>query len=109
MISKGFIAADNHFKNSEGWAKTNGFEYIAVKSKEEFVAAIPKLVSKSDNPILIEIFTDPINERQANKAFLDNNWKGTAKEIAVKSVSNTMKGIIGEEGINIIKKVVRKV
>ena len=104
-----FIAADNHFKNSEGWAKTNGFEYIAVKSKEDFVVAIPKLVSKSDNPILIEIFTDPTNERQANRAFLDNNWKGTAKEIAVKSVSNTMKGIIGEEGINIIKKVIRKV
>lgn len=103
-----YIAADNHFKNSEGWAKTNGFEYIVVRTKEEFNAVIPKIVSKSNNPILVEIFTNPNNERQANNAFLYNNWKGTAKESAIKCVSNTMKGIIGEEGISIIKKIIRK-
>ena len=79
-----YIAADNHFKNSEGWAKTNGFEYIAVKTKEELNATIPLFVSESKCPIMIEILTNPENEREANSKFIRCNSRGTQKEEKVK-------------------------
>ncbi len=103
-----YIAADNHFKNSEGWAKTNGFEYIAVKSKEEFDSAIPKFVSESRRPIMIEILTNPEKERLANSKFIQCNKKGTQKEEVAKKFKQEFKNIIGEDTIKVIKKIVKK-
>lgn len=28
-----YIAAANHFKNAEGWAKTCGFQYLSAENK----------------------------------------------------------------------------
>lgn len=103
-----YIAADNHFRNSEGWARTNNFEYIPVRTKEEFDAAISVFVSPSDRPVMIEIFTNPDNERQANSKFSRLNWKGSDKEEAVKKFKSEVKSIIGEETIQVIKKIVKK-
>ena len=103
-----YIAADNHFRNSEGWARTNNFEYIPVRTKEEFDAAISVFVSPSDRPVMIEIFTNPDNERQANSTFSRLNWKGSDKEEVVKKFRSEVKSIIGEETIQVIKKIVKK-
>lgn len=103
-----FIAADNHFKNSEGWAKTNGFRYIAVNSKEEFDAIENEFVSPSEKPILVELFTNPDNERTARATFAKANWKGTQKEIMQGGLKSFIKNILGEEGINTIRKIVHK-
>ena len=102
-----YIAADNHFKNSEGWAKTNGFDYILVKTKEDFNKAIPKLVSGSDRPIMVEIFTNPENERLANRNFVQMNWKGSKKEVTIKKIKDEVKSFLGEESIRIVKKIVK--
>ena len=100
-----YIAADNHFKNSEGWAKTNGFKYIAVTSKEDFEHAVSEFTSPSERPILLEIFTNPENERKANETFISVNWRGTSNEELVNDAKSFIKNIIGDSGIKIIKKI----
>ena len=102
-----YIAADNHFKNSEGWAKTNGFKYISIRTKEEFNSSVDVFISPSDSPILMEVFTTPENQRQANDTFLALNWKGTHNEEILKDAKSVIKNIIGENGIKIIKKIKR--
>lgn len=60
-----YIAAANHFRNTEGWATVNGFEYHSVKTKTEFDEVAHSLVTKSDKPILIEVMTTDENESNA--------------------------------------------
>ena len=60
-----YIAAANHFKNTEGWATVNEFEYHAVKTKKDFDDVVNSLVSQSDKPILIEVMTTDENESNA--------------------------------------------
>lgn len=60
-----YIAAANHFRNSEGWATGNGFKYHAVRTKTEFDALSNILVSQSEAPILVEVFTTDANESNA--------------------------------------------
>lgn len=100
-----YIAADNHFKNSEGWAKTNGFKYIAVHSKEEFDNIINEFVSPSEKPVLVEVFTTPDNERVANSTFMKENKHYTPKEEKRQEIKKLIKNLIGEEGVEIIKKI----
>ncbi len=99
-----YIAADNHFKNCEGWAKTNGFKYIAIRNKDEFDNSIREFISPSEKPILMEIFTNPDNEKRANGMFLKENWRGTTSETLVSDTKSVIKNLIGESGIKIIKK-----
>lgn len=103
-----YIAADNHFKDSEGWAKTCGFKYIQVKTKEEFDNHIEEFVGQSEQPILMEIITTPENERQAMDAFNKTNWNGTKDESFNKDVKDNLKMILGESGFHIIKKIIGK-
>ena len=103
-----YIAADNHFKNSEGWAITNGFDYLPIRTKEEFDAAIPLFVSESKHPIMIEIFTNPENERLANRHFVQMNWKGSKKEVTIRKIKDEVKSVLGEESIRIVKKIVKR-
>ena len=107
-----FIAADNHFSNSKGWAETNGFIYYPVSSKEEFDAVISKFVMKSESPIMIEIFTSPNNEREAQGKLRSENWHGTEKEIKAKALKDNLKdtieGVVGEKGVKIIKRIIKR-
>lgn len=60
-----YIAAANHFKNAEGWAITNGFEYHSITDKESFVQQKDIMLTASDKPMLFEIFTTDINDSEA--------------------------------------------
>ena len=104
-----YIAADNHFKNSEGWALTNGFQYHAVHSKSEFDSLIDKFVAPSEQPILIEIFTNPENERTATNLLSDANWiGGSIKEKMKHEMKDAVREVFGDQGFQFIKKVINK-
>ena len=68
-----YIAAGNHFKNAEGWAKTCGFEYICASSKEEFDNLVDHFVNGSDKPIIFELFVKDTDEVEAYKKIIDSN------------------------------------
>lgn len=103
-----YIAADNHFKDSEGWAKTCGFKYIRVNTKAEFDTNLLEFIRPSDCPILMEIITSPENERKANALFYEKNWTGTKDESFNRNIKETIKMMLGESGVQIIKKIVKK-
>lgn len=102
-----YIAADNHFKNSKGWAETNGFTYIPIHTKEEFDDAIIAFVSPSEHPMLMEIFTNPEYERKAFSTFMHENWQGSSSEEKKKEFKNAVKNMIGEETVKVIKKIIK--
>lgn len=102
-----FIAADNHFKNAKGWAETNGFKYISVESKDGFDCVIDEFISPSSQPIIIELFTTPENEKMANQHFFDINWHGNKKEELKNEIKNTIVSMFGEDGLSVIKKITR--
>ena len=53
------LGKDTKIVNAEGWAKTCGFEYHAVRNKEEMERCAKIMSNKdSDKPILVEAFTD---------------------------------------------------
>ncbi len=99
-----FISAADHFKNSKGWAETNGFKYITASNKDEFVSHIDEFVAESDKPIVFEIFISPENERNAALIISQANWRGDTSENFVKDGKNVIKKILGNKGIDIIKK-----
>lgn len=99
-----FIAADNHFRNAEGWAKTNAFTYISARNKNEFLSHIDEFVSaNSEYPILFELFTTPENEKKANDLIFFANKQENACEALKSSIKQNIKNIVGEKILGKIK------
>ena len=92
-----FIAADGHFKNAEGWAKTQGFIYLSAHNKEEFEKNRECFIEKSDQPIIFELFTNEDDERRANYLLVDANRHETRNNELKGNLKKTVKGIIGND------------
>lgn len=60
-----YIAASNHFKNAEGWAVSNGFDYYRISSKESFHKVLNKMIGSSESPIIMEIMVTDGDEGTA--------------------------------------------
>ena len=82
-----YIAAAGHFRDAEGWAITNKFEYHKVKTKAEFDKITTRLVSNSENPILIEVCTTDLNESEAMSCISKANDNRSLSE----KISNKLK------------------
>ena len=85
-----YIAAGNHFKNAQDWAKTCGFKYIAVSNKEQFYKAANEFTHISEQPILLEAFVSDLDEADAYDTIVEQNKPKTVKNF----VKKTLKGII---------------
>lgn len=103
-----YVAADNHFKNAQGWAETNGFRYVSIRSKEDFLKDKHILLETSDKPIIFEVFTTPENEREANNAFTSANTFYSQDETRINDIKKSVKGILGEKGVKTIKHILGK-
>lgn len=68
-----YVAASGHFRNTEGWAKTNDFQYISAHSKEDVRANLTLLTSNSSSPIIMEVFVKDTDENDAYLALLRAN------------------------------------
>ena len=101
-----FVAAAGHFgKQSpelvKQYAGNLGFEYMSASTKEEFLAVADRFFTAemTDQPMLLEVFTDSQEESDALKIMntLEASMAGTAK--------SAVKKLLGEQGIQTIKKV----
>lgn len=103
-----YIAAGHYGRKShlllKHYAEDLGFEYISASNKEEYLNNVEKYLNPkiTDRPILFEVFTDSEDESEAIKIMknIEISTKGRAKKI--------VKSAIGEQGINIIKKIIKK-
>lgn len=110
-VSK-YIAAYDHFKDSKGWAETNGFEYVAIRSKDELDRVIPYFISTSEKPIIVELFTTQELESLAAGILYRENWHGSKDEESKRAFDDNLKGvvksIVGGKGLSVIKRIIHK-
>lgn len=107
-----YIAAAGHYGNMsnllvKNYAENLGCEYIAASNKEEFNNVVEKFLSaeKSDKPILFEVFTETEDESNALETIL--NMIVDNKTIVKDKLKNVVKSVVGQVGIDVIKKVIR--
>ncbi len=103
-----YIAAAGHFGNKSSelvrhYAEDLGCEYLTASTKEEFINQINRFLTKEmlDKPIIFEVFTESKDESDALYTLynMDKSASGSAKMIA--------KGILGENGYNTLKRIVK--
>ncbi|MBA4850518.1 thiamine pyrophosphate-binding protein [Emticicia sp. BO119] len=104
-----FIAASGHYGNKspilvKSYAEALGFEYMSASDKVGFEGAYKRFLTMgvADQPILFEVFTDSNDESEALEIVLNiqENVKGKAKQLA--------KQVLGENSINLIKRMIGK-
>ena len=59
--------AAGHNATAKGWVESRGFEYIAVRNKQELEAAIVRMNETTKKPVFVEIFTDKEKDAQTLK------------------------------------------
>lgn len=104
-----YFAAGGHYgkqsrKLLKNYAENLGFEYISAESKEQYLSHLEYFVSpeKHDRPLLFEVF---VSEEDDDKAYkltrgIRHDATSMAKDLA--------KSVLGEKGIQGLKKILKK-
>ena len=107
-----YIAAAGHYGNMSNllvnnYAENLGYEYITASNKEEFNNVVEKFLSseKNDKPMLFEVFTETEDESDALETIL--NMVVDNKTIVKDKLKKAVKEIVGQRGIETIKKVIK--
>jgi 2-succinyl-5-enolpyruvyl-6-hydroxy-3-cyclohexene-1-carboxylate synthase len=102
-----YMAAEGHFGNKSKtlvrhFAEDLGFEYLTASNKEEYSKALETFVrSKSDKPIVFEIFIDYNDEADALE--LMTHFAQDTKH----KVKDAVSSVIGEKGVGILRKMIK--
>lgn len=106
-----YVDAAGHFGNKshelvKHYATDLGYEYLSASSKEEFLSVIDRFMAPmiTDNPMLLEVFTETEKESKALEQML-NIVKDTSLKGSVKRV---MKNVLGESGVKAVKNMLGK-
>lgn len=107
-----YIAAAGHYGNKsnlfvKNYAENLGYEYITASNKEEFNNVVEKFLSpeNNDKPMLFEVFTETEDESDALETIL--NMVVDNKTIVKDKLKKAVKEIVGQRGIETIKKVIK--
>ncbi|MBE7713335.1 MAG: 2-succinyl-5-enolpyruvyl-6-hydroxy-3-cyclohexene-1-carboxylate synthase [Cyanobacteria bacterium SIG26] len=92
------IAAAGHFKNGvKGWAQSCDFKYMKANSKRSFEKRIKDFcITKSNKPIILEVYTSDLNEKMALSALKAGKLVLPAKKQKVKLISKLGKLVCGK-------------
>lgn len=108
-----YMAAAGHYGAKspallKHYATDLGFEYLSASNKEEFKAAIDEFVSPKigDKPILFEIFTD--SKEESDALYLMRHIEKSAPIAVKQALRNTVADTVGEHGVQLLKKLMRK-
>lgn len=89
------------------YAENLGFDYLSASSKEDFENVYLRFLGSEqvEKPILLEVFTNTEDESLALEFILnlvvDNKLK------IKNDVSNAVKRVMGQKGVEVIKKLIR--
>lgn len=107
-----YMAAGGHFGNKsphlvKHYAEDLGFEYLTASSKEEFLLNIDRFTNAeiTDKPMIFEVFTNHEDERDALN--LMTSIVVDPKAELKNKVKKVVRSVVGDEGINIIKKILK--
>lgn len=86
------------------YATDLGFDYLSADDKEGYLAILDRFVDpvSHDRPMLLEVFTNSADESDAIRALrsIEADAKSTAKSV--------VKGVLGDRGIKVAKKILGK-
>lgn len=106
-----FMAAAGHFGNKSrnlvrNFVQDLGFEYISAENKNEYLEKANYFFNeaKYEKPIVFEIFTDSIDESNALKIMRNLDVTVTTKG----RIKKVLKKILGQNGIEKLKKYMKK-
>ncbi len=104
-----YMAAAGHYGNKSAvlvkhYAEDLGFEYLSAATKEEFAVSVNRFLTSeiTDRPMLFEVFTN--SKEESDALFAVRNIEKDVKSGA----KNLVKGMLGEKGIDFVKKIVGK-
>ena len=104
-----YIAAGGHYGNKSHtlirhYAEDLGWEYLSATTKEEYLAALDRFLAPGvgERPILLEAFTTNEDESEALHTMM------TLTTSAAGMAKNAVKGILGQKGVDFIKKTIMK-
>ena len=96
-----------HHTKAEGWVKEAGFEYLSAVDKESFDTALEKfMVMDFDKPILLEVFTEMSTDAKVLHDYYESNM--TVTEKGYHNAKKIAKNILGDKGIQAVKKILHK-
>lgn len=104
-----YVAARGHYGNRSHqllrhYAEDLRFEYLCAATKEELLRAADRFTTPEvlDRSIVLEVFTDSIDESNALEAMytLRSNAAGAAKEV--------VRHVLGDKGVRAVKKLLGK-
>jgi len=105
-----YMAAAGHFGNKSHYlirhyAEDLGYEYLCASSKEEYLHVRERFLYPeiTDKPMLLEVFTNSVDESEM--LFATNTALSDSKIILKSRVSGMVKNVVGQEGVNKIKKI----
>lgn len=85
-----------HQNTAKGWVESVGFKYYSVHNDEEYQQVLNIFLSKdSEQPILIEVFSDMEVDATTTHALEDINKYETTKENIVRTIKDTVVDVIG--------------
>lgn len=96
-----YISACGHNSTAQGWAENNGFKYIQASSKDELDIYKNEFVSKSNVPIVFEVFTNAEDELSSYNLLTKSSELATGKKI-----KDIVKGILGDKGVKTVKNII---
>lgn len=97
------VAAE-HFATAEGWVKSEGFEYLCARNKEEFDKLLPRFLSAdSDRPIFFEVFTHKDEDARIQHEFYESITIKSSAEAAKSGAKKFLKSVLGEENVKKLK------
>ena len=108
-----YVAAAGHYGNKshqlvKDYATDLGYEYLTASGKKEFNSVIDRFLTpdKTDKPMLLEAFTETTDESNALEQML--NIIVDPKQKVKQTIKNTAKGLLGESGVELVKKVMKR-
>lgn len=107
-----YIAAAGHYGNKSNklvkdYAENLGYKYLTASNKDEFNRSVKDFLSSNpcDKPILFEVFTETDDESNALEMVL--NTVIDPKAVLKSKVKNVVKDIVGDKGVETIKKIIK--
>ena len=109
-----FIAAGGHYGNKSKslvrhYAEDLGFEYISASNKEEYMKNMSRFIipQLTEKPMVFEVFTndmDEVSALQTVRTLKCSNETDSAKQV----VKEIVKELIGDKGVGVFKRMVKK-
>lgn len=108
-----YMAAAGHFGNKsfdllKHYATDLGYEYLSASNKEEFLKVVDRFLTPeiTDKPMILEAFTNSQDESDALEIVV--NYMVDSKQVMKNEMKNLARNMLGQKGINMLKKAMGK-